>query len=243
MTETAPPFVLSISGDRRRQRAVGAWLQRIHDGLLAYYGRQGWWPGETPFEVMIGAVLTQNTQWRNVERAISALRQAGLLVPSTLLNAPQQTVAELIRPSGYFNVKARRLQALVRFVDAEGGVEALAGWETAALRQALLAVHGIGPETADDILLYAFSRPVFVIDAYTRRLMGRLTASAPGRDYEAWRAFFERHLPADSGLYNEFHALVVRHSQQHCSARPHCAGCPLLLRCQTGRFARPGYCQ
>lgn len=238
MTEPAAQasvFDLSVPRQSRARERNGRWLIAIHERLLQRYGPQNWWPADTPFEVMVGAVLTQNTNWRNVERAIDALNVARLLEPAALATAPPTRVADLIRPAGYFNVKTRRLQALAGFVESAGGVEGLSERETDELRRVLLAVHGIGPETADDILLYAFARPVFVIDAYTKRLMSRLTDSLPPKDYEAWRAFFEGHLPGDAGLFNEFHALVVRHAKEHCAVRPRCEGCPVLAHCRTGR--------
>ncbi len=208
-------------------------LRAIFDRLLAAHGPQGWWPADGHFEMMVGAVLTQNTAWTNVERAILRLADAGLLEPRPLLDAPVERLAEAIRPAGYFNVKARRLQAFTRWYIDAGGFEPLARVDTGTLRSRLLAVHGIGPETADDILLYAFERPVFVIDAYTRRIIGRVGHDVEGLAYEALRALFERELPADVALFNEYHALIVRHAKTHCRKRPVCAGCPLEAICES----------
>ena len=219
--------------------------------LVEAYGPQGWWPAQDPFEVMVGAVLTQNTAWTNVERAIARLRRAQALDPRRLAEAPPGQVAGWIRPAGYFNVKARRLQAYCRWYLEQGGLSGLRRLPTGELRRRLLAVHGIGPETADDILLYALERPVFVVDAYTRRLFRRLglAPGLPGQaltggtgGYEALRAWVERaarRSPAARrdlvGFFNELHALIVRHAKEHCRARPRCPGCPLLARCPEGR--------
>ncbi len=204
-------------------------LLRIYARLFERYGAQHWWPAETPFEVMVGAVLTQNTAWSNVERAIDNLKaMEGGLGLEPLLALSQQRLAQLIRPAGYFNVKAKRLMSLCRFLQRHGDLDRL---DTERLRAALLSVHGIGPETADDILLYAFQRPVFVIDAYTRRLFGRLGMVGEARSYESLRRGFEAALPCDSELFNEYHALIVVHAKQHCRTKPACDGCPLFDLC------------
>jgi endonuclease III related protein len=199
--------------------------------LQERYGPQHWWPADSPFEVMVGAILTQNTAWSNVERAILGLRQANLLHPQGLAEAEPARVAEYIRPAGYFNVKARRLQSFCRYLLETGGESALARLDTDALRHQLLAVHGVGPETADDILLYAFQRPVFVVDAYTRRLFGRLGLCATDVPYESLRLGVEQALRGGHALYNELHALIVRHAKEHCRKRPACGGCPVGSRC------------
>ncbi len=217
---------------KNRERTLASSdLMAVFQSMLDAYGPQGWWPGETAFEVMIGAILTQNTAWLNVEKAISNLKQAGVFSVTALLDAPHDDVAQLIRPSGYFNIKADRLQQLCRFLQEQGGDKALRGVETASLRQLLLGVKGVGPETADDILLYAFQRPVFVIDAYTRRLFSRLGMVSGNEPYEMLRMSFESVLEADAGLFNEYHALIVCHAKQFCSKKPKCAGCPLATRC------------
>ncbi len=195
------------------------------------WGPQHWWPGESVLEIMAGAVLTQNTAWSNVERAIANLEAAGALSMQALLALPLDELAALIRPAGYFNVKARRLRALLEWVWEVGGVEALSGWTDEKLRSGLLGVHGVGPETADDILLYAFGRPVFVIDAYTRRILGRLGLIDPTMGYEHLRAVIEAELPPDVPLFNQFHALLVAHGKAICRPRPRCAACVLREGC------------
>ena len=211
-----------------------AWLAP-YQRLLAHYGPQHWWPGETPFEVMVGAVLTQNTAWTNVEKAIANLKAAQALDCRAMLALPDGDLAALIRPAGYFNVKAVRLKALCRFLDRRGVAdvpERLAGQaDLAALRHDLLAVHGIGEETADSILLYALGLPSFVVDAYTRRAFGRLGLLAGNERHDEIRQRFETGLPRDVGLYNEYHALIVQLGKQHCRPRPRCAGCPLTPIC------------
>ena len=165
-------------------------LQSIYRILLDNHGHQYWWPGDTPFEIIVGAVLTQNTAWINVEKAIDNLKQEGVLGLNHLLTLEEERLADLIRPSGYFNVKTRRLKSLCRFIQDMGGVEALDVLDTDALRRELLTVNGVGPETADDILLYAYQRPVFVIDAYTRRLFSRLGVISGDESYEELRLAF-----------------------------------------------------
>lgn len=214
----------------------GAELQPIIETLWAVHGPQGWWPADTPFEVMIGAILTQNTSWQNVTRAIARLKSAALDTPEAIRDSPRPRLAEAIRPSGYFNVKAERLQAFCTWYLEVGGEPALRDWSTPAIRAALLGVKGVGPETADDILLYAFHRRCFVIDAYTRRLFGRLglvTGTAP---YETLRAHFETAL-ADRPLpvWQELHALIVAHGKATCRVRPACGACALRPQCAVGR--------
>ena len=205
-----------------------AWLfQRLHH----HYGPQYWWPGDGPFEIIVGAVLTQNTAWSNVEKAITRLNAAKCLTPEAIVALPLVDLAELLRPAGYFNVKARRLQSVCRFLLEAGGIAALEQQPTQPLRKRLLAVHGIGPETADDILLYVFKRPVFVVDAYTRRLAGRLALTDPTLDYEVIRAIFEGALGLDQTLFNELHALIVYHAKQVCRTRPRCYACCLADEC------------
>ena len=211
--------------------AEGHAFRAVYRILLRAHGRQHWWPADSPFEVMVGAVLTQNTAWINVERAIDNLRRASALDVEAIASMPEGRLATLLRPSGHFNVKARRLRQLCAWCLANGGVEGLAELATARLRHALLAVSGVGPETADDILLYAFERPVFVIDAYTRRLFGRLGLVDPEAPYEALRARFEGALGRRAALFNEYHALIVRHAKDVCRPRPRCADCCLRGQC------------
>lgn len=210
-------------------------LAEAYRRLDAAWGPQHWWPGESPLEIMVGAVLTQNTAWVNVERAIANLKAEGLLALEAMLALPVDRLAALIRPAGYFNVKARRLRALLEWVRDQGGVDVLAGWPDASLRAGLLGVHGVGPETADDILLYAFGRPVFVIDAYTRRILGRVGLVDPAAGYEHLRATIEAELGPDVPLYNQFHALLVMHGKAICRPRPRCAECVLKADCPSSQ--------
>ena len=203
-------------------------LKKLYRVLLDCFGPQHWWPAETPFEVMVGAILTQNTNWGNVERAIANLKEAGLLDPRRLHQCPMDELALLIRPAGYFNVKARRLKALLDWlvIRHDGSVrDALTG-NFEECRAALLAINGVGPETADSILLYAGNRPTFVVDAYTRRILSRHGLCAPGADYEEIKSFFENNLPRDTQLFNEYHALLVRLGKHHCKPKPECGDCP-----------------
>ena len=213
-------------------------FNRVYHLLIDHYGSQHWWPGDTPFEVMVGAILTQNTAWTNVEKAISALKQANCLQPEVLVAMPAKVLAQLIHSSGYFNVKAARLQYFCRWYLEQGGYESLAATDTAVLRTGLLAVKGIGPETADDILLYAFERPVFVIDAYTRRLFSRLGLVGGDESYENLRNRVEA---AVSSLhYNEYHALIVRHAKGICNQRPRCPDCCLNAGCPVPESSTAG---
>jgi endonuclease-3 related protein len=205
----------------------------IFQRLLDHYGPLRWWPAETPFEVCVGAILTQNTAWTNVEKAISALKAAGVLTPEGLRDVEPARLAELIRPAGYFNVKSQRLKDFMQWLDAGygGSLERMFAGEWRPLRDELLAVRGIGPETCDSILLYAGHKPTFVVDAYTRRLFHRLGLLPEQVGYEATRALFMENLPPDVGLFNEYHALIVEQCKQFCRTRPRCAGCPLAERC------------
>jgi endonuclease-3 related protein len=205
-------------------------LLEIYGLLLNRFGHLDWWPGDTPFEVMIGAILTQNTAWSNVEKAIAALTKADMLCPKKILKADLRKLRRLIRPSGYYNQKAARLKDYSRFFMEEyrGSVKKMAAKDTVELRDKLLAVKGVGPETADSILLYALDKPVFVVDAYTRRAFSRLGCLPPGVDYETAREFFTRHLPVDVPLYNDFHAQIVYLGKDYCRPKPRCGECPLL---------------
>ncbi|HWY09285.1 MAG TPA: hypothetical protein VNY24_20660 [Candidatus Acidoferrales bacterium] len=205
-------------------------LRRYFDIMFQTYGAQHWWPGRTPFEVIVGAILVQNTSWVNVERAIANLRQAKLLTPSALEKAPQPKLARLIRSSGYFRQKARKLKQFVKFLRKEhrGSLTAMFRTPTAKLREQLLSVHGIGPETADSILLYAGNHPVFVVDAYTRRILQRHGLTTGKESYEEIRGLFQKSLPNDPQLFNEFHALIVHAGKNYCRSRaPLCSQCAL----------------
>ena len=200
--------------------------------LRAYYGETAWWPAEDRFEVMVGAILTQNTAWTNVEKAINNLKQHGHCNAAALAELDINELATLIRPSGYFNQKALRLSGFARWYLEQGGHDHLATLDTETLRARLLALHGIGDETADDIVLYAFDKPSFVIDAYTRRIFARLGLLQGREKYRQIQALFHRALPADALLYNRYHALVVSHAKRHCMKRPDCEGCPLRVNCR-----------
>ena len=204
-------------------------LQEVYDRLLAAYGPQQWWPARTPFEVILGAVLVQNTSWQNVTKAIDNLRQQDLLEPHALYRVPLEELEELIRPAGYYRVKARRLRSLVAFlVERYGGsLEAMFQTGLAELREELLGIHGIGPETADSILLYAGGLPTFVVDAYTHRVFARHGWIGFDADYYRLKDHFESGLPQDARLFNEYHALLVQVGKEHCRKTPRCEGCPL----------------
>ena len=207
-------------------------MVEIYQRLLSAYGPQGWWPADTRFEVMVGAILTQATAWRNVERAIQRLKAAGALSPERMARLSEGELAELIRPAGFFRQKTRRLRALLRLIGQHGSVERLLSLPAGELRRELLAVPGVGPETADSILLYAAGYPVFVVDAYTKRILHRLgLLSGEKAGYEEVQELFESNLPRDPKLYGEYHALLVRHAKEHCRARPRCPGCPLAPVC------------
>ncbi len=205
-------------------------LMRYYELLSGTLGPMHWWPAKTPFEVIVGAILTQSTSWSNVERAIANLRSAKMLTPSAIRKARSRKLAALVRPTGYFRHKAKKLKSFVNFLQSEYGssLKRMFRTPTAELREKLLSVHGIGPETADSILLYAGNHPVFVVDAYTHRIFGRhgLTIGKP--DYDAVRALVEASLPAQPPIFNEFHALIVETGKRWCrKSAPNCEACPL----------------
>ncbi|MBN1589422.1 MAG: endonuclease III domain-containing protein [Pirellulales bacterium] len=216
-------------------------LQEVYQRLIDAYGPQHWWPGESPFEVMIGAILVQNTSWKNVEKAIANLREHDLIEPRALFDVPVEELAELIRPAGYYRMKARRLHNLLRLVveDHGGDLDAMFAVGVHSLREELLGVNGVGPETADSILLYAGNLPVFVIDTYTLRVMARHGWVEPEIDYHGLQEYFESHVEEDVKLYNEFHALLVRVGHKHCRKTPKCDGCPLADLLPGGRPVEP----
>ncbi len=210
----------------------------VYRVLLKHNGPQHWWPGETPFEVMVGAVLTQNTAWSNVEKAIANLKQAKSLSAKKIAEMSAEQLAHQITPAGYFNVKAKRLQNFCRWFLQQGGKAKLDRWDDAALRHGLLSVNGVGPETADDMMLYAFDRAVFVIDAYTRRIFARLGLVAGDEGYEHLRHLFETELgrtikrrDEQLALFNEYHALIVLHAKDVCRKKPRCDECCLRRQC------------
>jgi endonuclease-3 related protein len=210
-------------------------IEAVYERLLNCYGPQFWWPAESAFEVMIGAILTQNTAWNNVERALENLKRLGTLSTQAIMQCPKPRLAEALRPSGYYNVKADRLRSFCAWFLSKGELTALQRYPTTMLRRELLNIRGIGPETADDILLYAFERPVFVIDAYTRRLFARLGLIQGSEPYAQLRAQFESALNGQTPLYNEYHALIVRHGKDICRRKPRCALCTLAGSCAAGR--------
>ena len=201
----------------------------MFDLMIGYFGPQHWWPCESELEMMVGAVLTQNTSWNNVEKAINNLKAKKLLTLKTLHSISLHELTEDIRPAGYFNVKAGRLKNLISFLVEKyhGDIEFFLGEETDALREGLLSVKGIGPETADSILLYAAKRPVFVIDAYTHRILHRHGMSDDQASYYDLQELFMDSLPKDAELFNEFHALIVRTGKELCRRKPQCDICPL----------------
>jgi endonuclease-3 related protein len=205
-------------------------LMDYYEAMLARLGPRHWWPGRTRFEVIVGAILTQNTAWTNVSQALDRLRRGRLLVPAAMDRVTTGRLARLIRPSGYFRQKARKLKAFLRFLRQEygGSLNQMFRAPTPELRRKLLGVHGIGPETADSILLYAGNHSIFVVDAYTRRILERHQLFHASARYDEIQEFFERSLPRDARLYNEYHALIVNVGKEWCRARdPRCAECPL----------------
>jgi endonuclease-3 related protein len=217
-------------------------LLDAYERLLSAFGPQQWWPGESPFEIMVGAVLVQNTAWRNVERAIANLRDAGVMAPHAMYAVAPGELAELIRPAGYFQVKARRLRNLLKFVveEYDGSLESMFSTSVGTLREKLLSIHGIGPETADAILLYAGGLPTFVVDTYTHRVLARHGWIEHDANYHEIKDVFECALPADASLYNEYHALLVRVGKGFCKRSiAKCETCPLADLLPEGRIATP----
>ena len=210
--------------DRAKRR-----LLRLYAALLRRFGPQRWWPGRTPYEIAVGAVLTQHTAWPNAARAVEVLRTKRLLTPARVASLDSSELAGLIRPAGTPRVKARRILALTGWlVESMGGsFSRLRRAPLVPLRRRLLDIPGLGPETADAILLYAADRPVFVADAYTRRILSRHRLIGPAPGYEETRAWLEAHLPSDPTLFNEFHALLVAVGKSHCRPAPRCKDCPL----------------
>ncbi len=216
-------------------------LKEVYKRLLGAYGPQHWWPGETAFEVIAGAILTQSAAWTNVEKALANLNAAGVLSPEGLHGLEEAEIARLIWPSGYFNAKARKLKAFVEMLHSRSGrdLERLLALPAEELRVLLLSTHGIGPETADSIVLYAAGKPSFVIDAYTRRMFSRMGVRPASDTYEGWRRMFLDALPPDAGVFNEYHALIVAHGKSVCRKAPSCGECVLREVCETGRGAVP----
>ena len=210
-----------------------ALIKEIYRALKQENGFQNWWPGDSPFEIAAGAILTQNTSWTGVEKAISNLKDAGLLSAEKLLAADPETIASLIRPSGYFNLKTARLRALCEFLTQHDAADLsnLAELETPELRSRLLELKGVGRETADSIILYAVGKPIFVVDAYTRRIFSRLGLVKPDTAYDEIQIFFEENLSPDLDIYRDYHAQIVCCAKQYCQTKPKCLKCPLSRMC------------
>ena len=215
-----------MSADARPLRKT---LLTIYRYLFSHYGPTGWWPGDTPFEIAVGAILTQNTAWNNVEKAIANLKARQLLLPGRILSCPDDILHEALRPSGYFRIKAVRLRAFCSFLEKtyQGDMTRMAKEPLEVLRQELLGIKGIGPETADDILLYACEKPIFVVDAYTRRILSRHALCPENTPYHELQELFQRHLPHRVELFKEFHGLIVFTGKDFCRRRPKCEACPL----------------
>ncbi len=206
-------------------------IQQVYQRLHQHYGAQGWWPADDAFEVMVGAILTQNTAWTNVEKAIDSLKQQGMLNAEALAHCELAHLAESIRSSGYYNQKAQRLKGFSQWFLQQGGLAGLQRLDQDELRRALLQIKGIGNETADDMLLYACERPSFVIDTYTRRLFSRLALLQEKAAYPELQQAFHQALDHDVALFQQYHALIVSHAKQHCRKRPSCEACPLADLC------------
>ncbi|MBU4266369.1 MAG: endonuclease III domain-containing protein [Candidatus Altiarchaeales archaeon] len=207
-------------------------LLDIHDRLLKHFGRQQWWPAETEFEVIVGAILTQNANWKNVEKAIANLRENNLLEPGGIHSVNEERLKGLIRPAGYYNSKARKLREFTNFLfENYKDLSEFLGLPQDELREQLLSIWGIGPETADSIVLYAAGKPSFVVDAYTKRIFSRMGLVEEGIEYDKLKYFFENNLPEDVGLYREFHALIVELGKNYCKTKPLCGECPLVSLC------------
>lgn len=219
-------------------------LMLIFELLHEYYGNQNWWPSESQFETIVGAILTQNTAWKNAEYAILNLKEANLMAPSAIRSVDISVLAETIRPSGYFNSKAIKLKAICAFLEFYN--DDPSQWESMNLRELrsqLLGVYGIGPETADDIVLYVANMPSFVIDSYTQRIISRVIPNLEVSKYDEFKALFENNLPHDAKLFNEYHALLDTHAKERCHKKiPSCNKCPLMKHCgsflthSTGKF-------
>ena len=205
-------------------------LNLIYQKLYSFFGSQHWWPADTPFEVMVGAILTQNTSWFNVEKAINNLKKNKLLQPHILYKLSHKHLASLIRPTGYYNIKTKRLKSFLEFFIRyyAGNVKKTSRIATSSLRQQLLSVKGIGPETADSILLYALAKPAFVVDAYTKRILTRHRLIKEGAGYDEVQSFFLKELKTSVKLFNEYHALLVKLGKEFClKNKPKCDVCPL----------------
>jgi len=216
-------------------QSISQVLLSIYHQLMACYGPQNWWPAQEPFEVMVGAILTQAAAWSNVEKAIVNLKQAEALLPEALRQMPFPELSRLLYPCGYYNAKAQKLKSLAHWLGNHyaDDLNKLFATDTGNLRQQLLSINGIGQETADSIMLYAADKPVFVIDAYTRRIINRLGLASENTSYSAYQALFMDNLPADTQLFNEYHALLVCLAKDVCRSRPFCSKCCLNNFCHS----------
>jgi len=232
MVMVRPKYKRATAG-KTRARPLKRTLTEVYQLLLYRYGPQHWWPGDSPFEVIIGAILTQSAAWGNVEKAISNLKNTGALSPASLRDIPLEELAILVYPSGYYNAKALKLKSFAEHLGVAYGdsLERLFSLDIPVLRSELLAIHGIGDETADSIILYAARKPLFVIDAYTRRILTRLGLCPPRNDYASFQSLFMENLPADEKMFNEYHALLVRHGKEVCKKDPVCERCCLYSLC------------
>jgi endonuclease III related protein len=215
-------------------------LMNIYDKLYEAYGPRHWWPGETPFEIMVGAILTQNTSWKNVEKAIQSLKNDGGLNPEGIYRLKKSQLASLIKSSGYYRIKANRVKAFVNFLfeNYDGNISRMRKEKLETLRQQLLGVKGIGPETADSILLYSLGKPIFVVDAYTKRILSRHGMISERVSYEEIQRLFMNHLPHNKRLFNEYHALFVHLGKTVCKKIPRCDICPIKGIAQRAKFSR-----
>ena len=204
-------------------------LTYIYKALYKAFGPQHWWPGETAFEIAVGAILTQNTNWGNVEKAINNLKRQKVFNTKTLQNMPDEKLASLIKPAGYYNIKTKRLKNFLNFFTNhyKGSIKKMKSENKDSLREKLLSVNGIGPETADSIMLYALEKPVFVIDAYTKRILARHGIVSERTTYHQMQTLFHKNIPQNIALFNEYHALFVKLGKDFCRAKPKCEGCPL----------------
>lgn len=208
-------------------------LLDIFKRLLNTFGPQYWWPGDTAFEIIVGAILTQNTSWKNVEKAIKNLKELELLIPEKLALIEEKKLALIIKPAGFFNVKAKRLKNFISYLEKNNfDFEKIKSKED--LRSELLKINGIGKETTDSILLYAFNKPYFVVDAYTKKIFDRLGILEEKASYDCFQKLFHENLPRDVQLYNEYHALIVRLGKENCRKKPFCDSCPIKESCQFG---------
>jgi endonuclease-3 related protein len=204
-------------------------LIKIYQKLYSSIGPRHWWPGDSPFEVIIGAILTQNTSWKNVEIAIRALKEKNLLDPLKLYRVGDRLLANTIKSSGFFNIKAKRIKTFMRFLfeNYQGSLKKMFSENLTPLREKLLKINGIGPETADSILLYAGGKPIFVVDAYTKRILARHNLISKTASYSEIQELFMENLKKDAGMFNEYHALLVYTGKYFCKKTPNCENCPM----------------